>query len=108
MQIADVRDAETLRNTVTGDVVVNLAAVRRDDVRDKSEYQRTNVDGAENVGIVCEEKGIDKIVFTSTGAFMVSQSLEQRMKVVRLSLLMNTGGPSLRLRKNSESGMLRG
>ena len=67
-KIADVRDAETLRNTITGDVVVNLAAVHRDDVRDKSEYQRTNVDGAENVALVCQEKGIDKIVFTSTVA----------------------------------------
>ena len=67
-KIADVRDAETLRHSITGDVVVNLAAVHRDDVRDKSEYQRTNVDGAENVALVCEEKGIDKIVFTSTVA----------------------------------------
>ena len=67
-KIADVRDAETLRNTITGDVVVNLAAVHRDDVRDESEYQRTNVDGAVNVALVCEEKGIDKIVFTSTVA----------------------------------------
>ena len=67
-KIADVRDAETLRNTITGDVVVNLAAVHRDDVRDKAEYQRTNVDGAENIALVCEEKGIDKIVFTSTVA----------------------------------------
>ena len=67
-KIADVRDVESLRETITGDVVVNLAAVHRDDVRDKSEYQRTNVDGAENVALVCEEKGIDKIVFTSTVA----------------------------------------
>ena len=67
-KIADVRDVDTLRNTITGDVVVNLAAVHRDDVRDKSEYQRTNVDGAENVALVCEEKGINKIVFTSTVA----------------------------------------
>ena len=47
---------------------MNLAAVHRDDVRDKAEYQRTNADGAENVALVCEEKGIDKIVFTSTVA----------------------------------------
>lgn len=67
-KIADVRDVETLRNTITGDVVINLAAVHRDDVRDKTEYQRTNVDGAENVALVCEEKGINKIVFTSTVA----------------------------------------
>ena len=67
-KIADVRDAATLRNTITGDVVVNLAAVHRDDIRDKTEYQRTNVDGAENVALVCAEKGIHKIVFTSTVA----------------------------------------
>ena len=67
-KIADVRDADTLRSAITGDVVVNLAAVHRDDVRDKSEYQRTNVNGAENVALVCEEKGIKKIVFTSTVA----------------------------------------
>ena len=67
-KIADVRDVDTLRKTMTGDVVVNLAAVHRDDVRDKSQYWRTNVDGAENVAVVCEEKGIDKIVFTSTVA----------------------------------------
>ena len=67
-KIADVRDVDTLRKTVTGDVVVNLAAVHRDDVRDKSEYWRTNVDGAANVAAVCDEKGIDKIIFTSTVA----------------------------------------
>ena len=67
-KIADVCDVETLRKAITGDVVVNLAAVHRDDVRDKSEYRRTNIDGAENVALVCEEKGIDKIVFTSTVA----------------------------------------
>ena len=67
-KIADIRDVETLRDTITGDVVVNLAAVHRDDVRDNSEYQLTNVDGAENIALVCEEKGICKIVFTSTVA----------------------------------------
>ena len=67
-KIADVRHIDTLRQTVSGDVVVNLAAVHRDDVRDKSEYQRTNVDGAENIAQVCEEKRVEKIVFTSTVA----------------------------------------
>lgn len=41
-KIADVRDIDTLRQTISGAVVVNLAAVHRDDVRDKSEYHRTN------------------------------------------------------------------
>ena len=67
-KFGDVRDLNSLRETVTGNVVVNLAAVHRDDVRDKLEYQRTNVEGAENVAIVCEEQGIDKIIFTSTVA----------------------------------------
>ncbi|MDB9943935.1 NAD-dependent epimerase/dehydratase family protein [Octadecabacter sp.] len=67
-KIGDVREIETIRQTITGDVVVNLAATHRDDVRNKSEYQRTNIDGAENVALVCEEKGIKKIVFTSTVA----------------------------------------
>jgi GlcNAc-P-P-Und epimerase len=67
-KIGDVRDIDALRQTITGNVIVNLAAVHRDDVPDKSEYQRTNVGGAENIASVCEEKGIEKIIFTSTVA----------------------------------------
>ena len=66
--IGDVRDIQSLRDAVTGDVVINLAAVHRDDVRDNLEYQRTNIEGAVNVASVCTEKGINKIVFTSTVA----------------------------------------
>ncbi|KZY05942.1 MULTISPECIES: NAD-dependent epimerase/dehydratase family protein [unclassified Sulfitobacter] len=67
-KIGDVRDLESLRETVTGDIVVNLAAVHRDDVRDKAEYERTNVKGAANIAKVCSEKNIRKIVFTSSVA----------------------------------------
>lgn len=67
-KIADVRDLQSLRRAITGDVVINLAAIHRDDVRDKSEYKKTNVDGAENIAVICQEKGIDKIIFTSTVA----------------------------------------
>ena len=66
-KIADVRDADTLRKTISGDVVVNLA-MAIDDVRDKSQYHATNIVGAENVACVCEEKDVNKIVFTSTVA----------------------------------------
>jgi GlcNAc-P-P-Und epimerase len=45
-KIADVRDLGSLRSTISGDIVVNLAAVHRDDVRDLSEYHLTNVVGA--------------------------------------------------------------
>lgn len=67
-KIGDVRDLQSLREAIAGDVVVNLAAVHRDDIRDKSEYVRTNVNGAENVAKVCSEKNIRKIVFTSSVA----------------------------------------
>lgn len=67
-KIGDIRDIQSLRDTITGDLVVHLAAVHRDDIRDISEYQRTNVDGTENIASVCSEKGINKIVFTSSVA----------------------------------------
>lgn len=67
-RFGDVRSIESLRETVTGDIIVLLAAVHRDDIPNKNEYHRTNVEGAENIVKVCEEKGIKKIVFTSTVA----------------------------------------
>ena len=67
-KIGDVRDIASLRSAVSGDLVVNLAAVHRDDVIDKRDYQRTNVLGAENIAKICREKGIKKIVFTSSVA----------------------------------------
>ena len=67
-KLGDVRNFKSLLDTITGDVVVNLAAVHRDNIIDSSQYQQTNVDGAENVAKVCSAKGIDKIVFTSSVA----------------------------------------
>lgn len=67
-KIADVRDLQSLRRAVTGDIIINLAAVHRDDVSDRSEYYLTNVSGAENITKVCSEKGIKKIIFTSSVA----------------------------------------
>ncbi len=67
-KVGDVRSLESLRANITGNIVVNLAAVHRDDVRDKSEYFATNVEGARNVVDMSIEKGIRKIVFTSSVA----------------------------------------
>ena len=63
-KVADVRDAEALRAAITGDVLVNLAAVHRDDVSDRAAYEKTNVGGAENIARICEEKNIRSIVCT--------------------------------------------
>ncbi len=67
-KVANVQDLNALRATITGDIIVHLAAVHRDDIRDNSEYHRTNTIGTENIATVCNEKQIKKIIFTSSVA----------------------------------------
>jgi len=67
-KIADVRDFHGLMQTCDGDIIINLAAEHRDDVTPKSLYDEVNVEGAKNVCAVAEQKGINKIIFTSSVA----------------------------------------
>lgn len=67
-KIADIRDKESLRNAVSGQIVVNLAAIHTDDVSDVGQYYKTNVIGAKNLAGICSDKGINKIIFTSSVA----------------------------------------
>jgi len=67
-RFADVRDVESLRAGLRGGPIVNLAAEHRDDVRPVSLYKEVNVQGAENICRVASEKGVTKIIFTSTVA----------------------------------------
>lgn len=67
-KIGDVRDIDSLRRLISGQILINLAAIHKDDIRDKADYQKTNIIGAQNVAKVCEEKGIKKIIFTSSVA----------------------------------------
>jgi len=66
--IVDIRDYASLFDAVTGDIIVHLAAVHRDDVRDRKLYYETNVEGTRNICRLAEEKAIHQIVFTSTVA----------------------------------------
>lgn len=69
VKIADVRSVDVLRGALTeGGWLINLAAEHRDDVRPKSLYDEVNIDGAKNICLVAREKGIQKIVFTSSVA----------------------------------------
>ena len=66
---ADVRDCYSLASALRGsEVVYNLAAVHRDDVRPATLYEDVNVRGAANLCNVCRDLGIHKIVFTSSVA----------------------------------------
>ena len=66
---ADVRNRAELLEACRGcDLLYNLAAEHRDDVRPRERYHQVNVQGAENTCAVAQELGIDKIIFTSTAA----------------------------------------
>jgi GlcNAc-P-P-Und epimerase len=66
---ANVLDPSTLRRTLSGsDVVYNLAAEHKDNVRPVSLYHDVNVEGARNVCSAAEELSVPTIVFTSSVA----------------------------------------
>jgi len=52
--------------TTPDDIVFNLAAVHRTPGHEDNEYFETNIRGAEDVTKWCEEKGIKRILFTSS------------------------------------------
>ena len=66
--ITDILNKVELRKSLKASTVINLAAVHRDDITDSDEYYSTNVEGARVLCEVCEEKGINKIIFTSSVA----------------------------------------
>ncbi len=68
-QLADVRDAEALREKIAGsDVVVLLAAEHRDDVSPVSLYYDVNVGGMKNVLEAMLATAVRRLVFTSSVA----------------------------------------
>ena len=67
-RIADIISLDSLRKSVKGNAIIHLAAVHRDDVRPVSLYYETNVEGTKRVCEIAEERGIQKIIFTSTVA----------------------------------------
>lgn len=67
--IVDVRDESAMMKSLKGfDVVYNLAAAHRDDVRPESLYFDTNVGGAENTVKAALANGIKHVIFTSSVA----------------------------------------
>ena len=48
---------------IKGDIIINLAAEHRDDVKPLSKYSEVNIGGAHNICAIAEKKGINTIVF---------------------------------------------
>ena len=67
-KIADIRNPNSLRQSITGDIIVHLAAIHTDDIREKRIYFETNVEGTKNILKVCDEKKIQSVIFTSSVA----------------------------------------
>jgi nucleoside-diphosphate-sugar epimerase len=68
-KLADVRSLVALEDAISNDsILINLAAEHSDNVRPLSLYEDVNVGGAINLCAVARQKGINKIVFTSTVA----------------------------------------
>lgn len=65
---ADVEDYSSLSALHGSDIIINLAAEHRDDVRPISRYDDVNVQGAVNVCNAAREAKINKIIFTSSVA----------------------------------------
>ena len=66
---ADVGDRDALGAALDGaEVVYNLAAVHRDDVKPITRYDEVNVGGAITVCGVCRDLGIERLIFTSSAA----------------------------------------
>ena len=67
--LGDVRDLAAMTSASAGvDVVINLAAEHRDDVRPLSLYEEVNVGGARTLVQAVQAGGVRRIVFTSSVA----------------------------------------
>ncbi len=66
--VMDVEDSRQLEFKSDVNVIVNLAAVHRDDIRPLSRYDDVNVQGSVNVCEAARKHEINKIVFTSSVA----------------------------------------
>lgn len=64
----DIRNAIKPNLIARPEVLINLAAEHRDDVRPKKLYDEVNVEGARNICEFAKSKGVNKILFTSSVA----------------------------------------
>jgi GlcNAc-P-P-Und epimerase len=66
--VMDIENPSRLNFNSDVNVIVNLAAIHRDDVRPLSRYDDVNVQGSKNICAAARKHGINKIIFTSSVA----------------------------------------
>ena len=64
----DVENIKDLEQISDANVIINLAAVHRDDIKPISKYDDVNVDGAKNICDLARSSGTNYIIFTSSVA----------------------------------------
>ena len=64
----DVENINSLDKLKNSSVIINLAAVHRDDIRPISKYDDVNIGGAKNICNCASKYGINTIIFTSSVA----------------------------------------
>lgn len=64
----DLESSKSLDQIAGSSVIINLAAIHRDDIRPLSRYDDINVQGSINVCEAARRHGINKIIFTSSVA----------------------------------------
>ncbi len=64
----DIENVNTLDQLKNSNIIINLAAVHRDDVRPLSRYDDVNVQGSANVCTAARKHNINRIIFTSSVA----------------------------------------
>ena len=64
----DIRHIDQLEIISNTDVLINLAAVHRDDIKPLSLYDEVNVNGSKNICQLARNKKINKLIFISSVA----------------------------------------
>lgn len=70
----DITDEQKINLPENIDIIINLAAVHRDDIRDISLYDRVNVEGSRNLCQFASDHGIHKMIFLSSVAVYGDQN----------------------------------